>query len=135
MISAMRHDPNHEVEGPEHHGGSEVANDHGPLNEAAEFGGRQVSGFGGFGHLGFGSVVAADSEGQDPELRYLDDGALVAQFDRFVVFNAQNPREQIGVLALDEEHAELEGALHLGISRFRCAVIRTPGFLESLSLA
>ena len=71
----------------------------------------------------------------EPALRYLDDGALIAQFEKFVVFNSQNPRQQIGVLALDEEHAEVEGCNHLGISRFRCAVIRTPGFLDSLSVA
>lgn len=76
-------------------------------------------------------MFAAD----DAELRYLDDGALVAQFDRFVVFNAQNPREQIGVLALDEEHAEVEGANHLGLSRARVGVVRTPGFLESSGVA
>ena len=66
-----------------------------------------------------------------PELRYLDDGALVAQFERFVVFNARQPRQQIGVLALDREHAEVEGALHLGLPRRLVAVVRTPGFLES----
>jgi hypothetical protein len=71
----------------------------------------------------------------DPELRYLDDGALVAQFERFVVFNAQKPRQQIGVLALDEEHAAVEGANYLGLSRWHVASIRTPGFLESNGLA
>jgi hypothetical protein len=67
----------------------------------------------------------------DPELRYLDDGALVSMFDRFVVFNARNPRQQIGVLALDAEHAEVEGANYLELPRYRVAVVRTPGFLES----
>jgi hypothetical protein len=88
--------------------------------------------------LGFGSVVSSSPSGQvqtDPELRYLDDGALVAQFERFVVFNAQNPREQIGVFALDEEHATVEGANYLGLSRWHVAVVRTPGYLESLSIA
>lgn len=71
----------------------------------------------------------------DTELRYLDDGALVAHFDRFVVFNTLRPRHQISVLALDEEHAEVEGANHLELPRRLVAVVRTPGFLQSLSLA
>ena len=74
-------------------------------------------------------------EPAEPELRYLDDGALVAQFERFVAFDARNPRKQVPLLALDEEHAELEGALHLGISRFRVAVVRSPGFLASAQIA
>jgi len=137
-LRLARQDPDHEVQGADHHPGRQVADDHGSLNHSSELGGGHVSGFGDFGHFGFGSVVSSNSIGQvqrDPELHYLDDGALVSQFERFVVFNARNPREQIGVLALDEEHAEVEGANHLGISRFRCAVIRTPGFLDSLSLA
>ena len=71
----------------------------------------------------------------DSDLRYLDDRALVAQFERFVVFNAQNSREQVGVLALDEEHALVEGANALSLSRHRVAVVRTPGFLESRDVA
>ncbi len=71
----------------------------------------------------------------DPALRYLDDGALIAQFERFTVFNARRPRDQIRVLALDEEHAHVEGANYLGLARHRVAVIRLPGFLESAALA
>jgi hypothetical protein len=71
----------------------------------------------------------------DPELRYLDDRALVSMFDRFTVFARNAPRQQIRILALDEEHALVEGASHLGISRWHVAVIRTPGFLDSNNVA
>jgi hypothetical protein len=71
----------------------------------------------------------------EAELRYLDDGALVAQFERFVVFDDRDTRNQIRVLALDEEHAEVEGANYLGLARHRVRVVRTPGYLQSLSIA
>jgi hypothetical protein len=71
----------------------------------------------------------------DAELRYLDDGALVAQFERFTVFARENPRKQIRVLALDEEHALVEGANELNLPRHRVSFVRTPGYLESLSIA
>ncbi len=67
----------------------------------------------------------------EAEIRYLDDGALVAQFDRYCVFHVSNPRKQINVLALDEEHARVDGANFLELPRRLVAVIRVPGFLES----
>jgi hypothetical protein len=117
--------------------GSDVPDDNTPLNHRSELCGRQVSNFGSFGHFGCGTLVGAAAEGQieEPALRYLDDGALIAQFERFVVFNADRPRQQIGVLALDEEHAQVEGSNYLSLPRHRCAVVRTPGFLQSSDLA
>jgi len=70
-----------------------------------------------------------------PELRYLADSELVSQFDRYVCFNSTNPREQIGVLAFDEEEAEIDGANELGLCRSRVSVIRAPGFLQSSNVA
>lgn len=70
-----------------------------------------------------------------PELRYLDDGALVSMFDRFVVYCRSNPREQVQLFALDEEHALVEGANELGLARRGVAAIRAPGFLESKGVA
>jgi len=131
----VRQHPNHEVERPENDASGQISHDHGPLDHSAELARGHVSGFGGFGHFGFGSVIGANSEGQDPELRYLDDGALVAQFDRFCVFCVDNPRKQINVLALDEEHAEVDGANYLELPRRLVAVIRVPGFLESSNVA
>lgn len=75
------------------------------------------------------------SQQSAPDLRYLDDGALVAQFGRYVVFHARDPRRQIAVLALDEEHAAVEGANYLELSRRHVAVVRAPGFLESACIA
>lgn len=71
----------------------------------------------------------------DTSLSYLDDRALVSSFERFVVFNASSPRQQVGVLALDEEHAEVEGANYLALPRHLVAVIRTPGYLDSKGVA
>lgn len=70
-----------------------------------------------------------------PSVTYLDDRSLISSFERFVVFNARAPRQQIGVLALDEEHAQVEGANALALPRHRVSVVRTPGFLESRGLA
>lgn len=66
-----------------------------------------------------------------PHLGYLDDASLVETFERFVVFNRECPRQQIGILALDAEHAEVEGANYLELPRHRVHVFPTPGFLES----
>lgn len=74
-------------------------------------------------------------EPRETDLHYLDDGELVSMFDRFVVFHARNPRQQIALLALDEEHALVEGANHLCLPRRLVAVVRTPGFLQSSQVA
>ncbi len=120
---------------PDDHRVAEYPNNDGPLHHRSEFGTRHIPDFGRFGHFGFGTVVSDAAAGQVPELRYLDDGALVAQFERFTVFQASRPRTQIGVLALDEEHAAVEGSNYLGLPRRLVAVVRTPGFLESSQTA
>lgn len=108
------------------------SNHHPALDDASKFGRGDVGNSLGLGHFG---IVGSGRRGGQVPLSYLDDGALVSMFERFTVFNARAPRQQIRVLALDSEHAELEGSLALELPRHRVAVIRTPGFLESAEIA
>lgn len=66
---------------------------------------------------------------------YPSERETIAMFERFVCFNAKRPSEQIAVLALDSEHAAVEGANYLALPRHRVAVIRAPGHLDSRGLA
>lgn len=71
----------------------------------------------------------------EPVIGYLDDGALILTMQRFCVFNPKRPREQVGLLAFDRDHAELEGSLALSLPRHRVHVIQAPGHLDSSGLA
>lgn len=66
---------------------------------------------------------------------YPSGASLVAEFKRYCVFAVSNTRHQVSLLALDSEHAEVEGANHLELSRNRVHVLEVPGFLQTRGCA